>query len=304
MVMFTRKVIAAAQKIDRLLKQIDGTLAEIYGPSSKAHKDKFTGILATLAMNRYLFEGLKLSEGDQQFLENIFTFEDIFSLENGIDNNIRPSWDEYFMLFAITAAYRSSCHGRRVGSVIVAEKQLLTSGYNGAAKNHRSCQELKKCLKEQKKIELFKSNLGLKQNLLNDLAKTACISECAEATAIKHISEYGIERAKNCTLYATLFPCESCAQKIIASRYIKKVFYKSDYKNKTRKPEDQLQTIELFKANDIEIHQLRIRPEVMRMVIFNLIHPDGVSHELVKPNEFDPESHDLLSLVDIGCAEC
>jgi len=42
----------------------------------------------------------------------------------------------------------------------------------------------------------------------------------------------------------------------------------------------------------------------MQMMVFNLLHPDGVSHELTKPNEFDSEMYESYELTDIGCDNC
>lgn len=57
------------------------------------------------------------------------------------DQRLRPSWDQYFMQLASLAARRSNCMKRRVGCVIVREKRVISTGYNGTSRNLRNCNE-------------------------------------------------------------------------------------------------------------------------------------------------------------------
>ena len=61
----------------------------------------------------------------------------------------RPSWDEYFMEMAELTAQRSTCLRRNVGAVIVKDKHAMATGYNGAPKGLRHCDELGGCLREK-----------------------------------------------------------------------------------------------------------------------------------------------------------
>src|SRR5210317_2231937 len=63
----------------------------------------------------------------------------------------RPSWDEYFMKIALLVAERSTCRRHKVGAVIVKNKQILTTGYNGAAAGVKDCLELG-CLRDENNI--------------------------------------------------------------------------------------------------------------------------------------------------------
>ncbi len=56
--------------------------------------------------------------------------------------NVRPSWDEYFMKLAWLVAERSTCERHHVGTVIVRDKRILTTGYNGAASGTKDCLSL------------------------------------------------------------------------------------------------------------------------------------------------------------------
>lgn len=54
---------------------------------------------------------------------------------------LRPSWDQYFMQLASLAAQRSNCMKRRVGCVLVRDKRVISTGYNGTPRNLRNCNE-------------------------------------------------------------------------------------------------------------------------------------------------------------------
>jgi len=57
------------------------------------------------------------------------------------DQRLRPNWDEYFMQLASLAAKRSNCMKRRVGCVLVRERRVISTGYNGTPRNLRNCNE-------------------------------------------------------------------------------------------------------------------------------------------------------------------
>ena len=57
------------------------------------------------------------------------------------EERLRPGWDQYFMQLASLAAQRSNCMKRRVGCVVVREKRVLSTGYNGTPRNVRNCNE-------------------------------------------------------------------------------------------------------------------------------------------------------------------
>jgi dCMP deaminase len=54
---------------------------------------------------------------------------------------LRPGWDQYFMQLAALAAQRSNCMKRRVGCVLVREKRVISTGYNGTPRNLKNCNE-------------------------------------------------------------------------------------------------------------------------------------------------------------------
>ena len=113
----------------------------------------------------------------------------------------RISWDEYFMEMAKLAAKRSTCLRRQVGAVIVQDKHVIATGYNGAPKGIPHCAELGGCYREQNNIPS-----GERHEL--------CRALHAEQNAIIQAATYsqGIEGA---TMYITHQPCVICAKMII-----------------------------------------------------------------------------------------
>jgi len=128
----------------------------------------------------------------------------------------RPSWNEYFMRFAVLAATRSTCirkSGRHVGAVIVRDKQLLSTGYNGAPKGVRHCAETG-CLRDQ-------------QNVKSGTCHEVCRGTHAEQNAIVQAAYQGTS-LKGSTLYTTLTPCSICT-KMIINAGIRHVYYLDMY---------------------------------------------------------------------------
>ncbi len=126
---------------------------------------------------------------------------------------IRPSWDEYFMSIALLVAQRSTCLRRQVGAVLVRDKRLLTTGYNGAPTNIPHCLEVG-CLRKER---------GIPSGERHEL----CRGLHAEQNAIIQAALYGtvIEAA---TLYCTNLPCSICTKMLINAR-IKEIHYQDGY---------------------------------------------------------------------------
>ena len=112
----------------------------------------------------------------------------------------RISWDEYFMQIAALVAQRSTCIRRHVGAVIVKDKRMLATGYNGAPSGLKHCSEIG-CLREKLKVPS-----GQRHELCRGLH--------AEQNAIIQASLYGVS-VKDSILYITNQPCVICAKMII-----------------------------------------------------------------------------------------
>jgi len=125
----------------------------------------------------------------------------------------RPTLDEYFLKMAMLVAERSTCLRRNVGAVIVKDKHLLTSGYNGAPANTKDCTELG-CLRDTLKIPS-----GTQHQI--------CRAVHAEQNAIVQAAYHGIN-VSDATMYCTHTPCIICA-KIIVNAGIKRVVTYTSY---------------------------------------------------------------------------
>jgi dCMP deaminase len=125
----------------------------------------------------------------------------------------RPSIDEYFLKMAMLVAERSTCLRHNVGAVIVKDKHLLTTGYNGAPKNCKDCLELG-CLRDELKIPS-----GTQQQI--------CRGVHAEQNAIIQAAYHGVN-ISGATIYITHTPCIICA-KMIVNAGIKKLITFNNY---------------------------------------------------------------------------
>ena len=118
--------------------------------------------------------------------------------ENQTDG--RPSWDDYFLEIASVIAKRSTCLRRQVGAVIVRDRQIISTGYNGAPSGIRHCSEVG-CLRERLHVPS-----GERHELCRGLH--------AEQNAIIQAALHGVS-TKGATLYCTNHPCSICAKMLI-----------------------------------------------------------------------------------------
>ena len=112
----------------------------------------------------------------------------------------RPSWDAYFMEITSLVAQRSTCLRRKVGAVLVKDKRILATGYNGAPSGLAHCLEVG-CMREENNIPS-----GQRHELCRGLH--------AEQNVIIQAARYGIS-VQGATLYCTTRPCVICAKMII-----------------------------------------------------------------------------------------
>ncbi len=126
----------------------------------------------------------------------------------------RPTWDEYFASITRQVATRSTCLRRKVGAIIVKDKRILTTGYNGAPMGVRNCLDIGTCLREE---------LGVPSGERHEI----CRGLHAEQNAILQASYHGV-RIKDAVIYCTTQPCVLCA-KMIINCGIKKIYYFEDY---------------------------------------------------------------------------
>jgi dCMP deaminase len=125
----------------------------------------------------------------------------------------RPAWDTYFIDIAQVVAKRSNCCRRRVAALIVLEKRIISTGYNGTPRGIKNCFE------------------GGCPRCAGDSASGSNLSDClcahAEENAIVQAAFHGISVCGG-TLYSTVSPCLMCA-KMIINGGLKEVVYDQDY---------------------------------------------------------------------------
>jgi len=125
----------------------------------------------------------------------------------------RPEWDEYFMNIAKVVASRSNCIKRKVAAIIVKDKRIISTGYNGTPRGARNCNEggCPRC------NSMAESGTALEE----------CLCCHGEENAITQAAYHGTN-VKGATLYTTLAPCLLCTKMIINSG-IAEVVYNRDY---------------------------------------------------------------------------
>lgn len=129
---------------------------------------------------------------------------------------MRPTWDEYFMDIARLVQTRSTCMRRQVGAVLVKDKRILSTGYNGAPRNCSHCTDIG-CLRQ-------------KLNIPSGERHELCRALHAEQNAIAQAAEHGIS-VQGATIYVTAQPCSMCA-KILINAGISHIIYQGEYPDK------------------------------------------------------------------------
>ena len=121
--------------------------------------------------------------------------------------NHRVSWEEYFMNIAREVATRSTCNRKNVGAVIVREKTILSTGYNGSIRGLAHCDKTG-----------------------HEMENGHCVRTIhAEANAIVQAARHGV-RIENSEIYITASPCYDCF-KLIANAGINKIYYAEFYRD-------------------------------------------------------------------------
>jgi len=143
----------------------------------------------------------------------------------------RPSWNEYFLQLARQVATRSTCLRRHVGAILVRDKRILATGYNGAPRGIAHCLDVG-CLREQ---------LGIPSGERQEL----CRGIHAEQNAIIQAAVHGVA-IDGATLYCTHQPCILCA-KMLINCGVKEIFYIEGYP-------DEL-SLAMFAEAGVTIHQ-------------------------------------------------
>jgi dCMP deaminase len=141
----------------------------------------------------------------------------------------RPSWEEYFMDITRFVSKRSTCLRRQVGALLVKDKKILATGYNGAPSRLEHCLDIG-CLRQKR---------GVPSGERHEL----CRGLHAEQNAIIQAAYHGVE-IQGATLYSTSHPCIICS-KMIINAGIQRVVYQEGYADALAK--------EILKESGIEV---------------------------------------------------
>ncbi|MDO5112591.1 MAG: dCMP deaminase family protein [Clostridia bacterium] len=151
----------------------------------------------------------------------------------------KTKWDERFMALAHTIGTWSSCYqeNRHVGAVIVKNKRILTTGYNGAPAGVESCVERGECLRR-------------KLNIPSGTRAELCYAIHAEQNAIIQAARLGVS-IEDATIYCTHQPCVICA-KMIVNAGIGRVIYDEGYPDEFSLRIFDMADVELIKYDEME----------------------------------------------------
>ncbi|MEN9216935.1 MAG: dCMP deaminase family protein [Gloeomargarita sp. HHBFW_bins_162] len=163
----------------------------------------------------------------------------------------RPSWDEYFLMLAKLAATRSTCLALPVGAVIVKQRQVLATGYNGPPSGSPHCTAQGFCYP------------GLPSCDASRTLPSRAIH--AEANAIAQAARYGIA-TEGATIYVTLAPCLSCL-KLIISAGIREVVYETPFHG------DNTVQAGFIGEGLVHLRQVELTPAVMARALQFLQNP-------------------------------
>ncbi len=168
----------------------------------------------------------------------------------------RPCWDEYFMMMAKLAATRSTCLAFPVGAVIVKDRQVLATGYNGSPSGSVHCTAQGFCYP------------GLSTCSASKILPSRAVH--AEANAIAQAAKHGIS-TQGGTIYVTLEPCISCL-KLIISTGIKEVFYETDFNS----GEKLILRDSFVKDGLVKLHKMSISDNIAQKAASFLLKPISI----------------------------
>ncbi len=169
----------------------------------------------------------------------------------------RPTWDEYFLMIAKLAATRSTCLAFPVGAVIVKDRQVLATGYNGPPSGSVNCTSQGFCYPELSSCDASK--------ILPSRAVHA------EANAIAQAAKHGIS-TNGSVIYVTLEPCIYCL-KLIISCGIKEVFYETTFNSGEKAALRDM----FIKDGLVILKQISISETIAKKAATSLFHPTSIA---------------------------
>jgi dCMP deaminase len=138
---------------------------------------------------------------------------------------MRPEWDSYFMKIAYAVSERSTCDRAFVGCVLVLEKRILTTGFNGSPVGQPHCDEVGHLLVDEHCVRTIH----------------------AETNAIIQAAVHGVS-TRGCSCYVTHFPCLNCTKALINAGITRLVYHIAYRQDKN--------ALEFLRTANVEIHNL------------------------------------------------
>jgi len=123
----------------------------------------------------------------------------------------RPDWDSFYLALCYLISTRSSCTDRQIGAVIVKDKTIIATGFNGSPRGVSDCMERGECIRKDRDKSLGKDYEN-------------CYSAHAEVNALANHAYMGGPEMKGSTLYTTVYPCVTCSKLLINAGIIRIVY--------------------------------------------------------------------------------
>jgi len=179
-----------------------------------------------------------------------------------INSLIRPNWHEYFMMMAKLVATRSTCLAFPVGAVIVKDRQILATGYNGSPSGSEHCTSQGFCYPGLSSCDASKT---LPSRAVH-----------AEANAIAQAAKHGISTAGG-EIYVTLEPCLACL-KLVISAGIKEVYYEETFNTGEKAVLQDL----FVQEGLVNLHPIQLSPAIAQLGSEYLLNPTSRKRDLVE----------------------
>ncbi len=180
---------------------------------------------------------------------------------NSMNEHDRPSWDEYFLMMAKLAATRSTCLAFPVGAVIVKNRQVLATGYNGPPSGSPHCIAQGLCYPGLSSCDASRS---LPSRAVH-----------AEANAIAQAAKHGIA-TEGAFIYVTLEPCLSCL-KLLISAGIRQVFFETPFDRSSHIPVRD----SFIEQGLIQMHQIQLSAATAQRAALFLTHFTSVARSVI-----------------------
>ena len=163
---------------------------------------------------------------------------------------LRPSWDAYFMALAKLVASRSTCLSRPIGCVIVKDKQIISTGYNGSMPGVPHCSEEGQCYRRSIQAP--------------DAGKyDFCRSIHAEANAVALASKKGLD-LEGSSVYVTLFPCYVCT-KLLVRAGIKEIIFEKGFESSNKDRDRHWK--EALESTGIKVRNFKIEEKDVKFML-------------------------------------